>query len=63
MQWSSKGLLTERRKRERRLFFNGQWPGDLRVNIYPVNHETYHPVISKAERVDLLPDLKKVMHG
>lgn len=63
MQWSAKGLLTERRKRERRLFFNEQWPGDLRVNIYPVNHDNYHPVISKAERVDLIPDLKKVMHG
>lgn len=63
MQWHSKNLLTARRKRERRLFFDNQWPGDLRVNVYPVNHDTYRPIISKAEKVDLIPVLQKVMHG
>lgn len=63
MDWSMKGLLTERRKRERRLFFNGQWPGNMKTNIYPVNHETYHPIVGKAEKINLLPIIDKVLHG
>jgi hypothetical protein len=63
LQWGSKGLLTERRKSERRLFFNNQWPGSLKVNIYNVNHENYHPIINSPVQTDIIPALTKVMHG
>lgn len=61
LQWTSRGLLEARRKRERELFFNGIWPTDLRANVYPVGKPGYRPMISKAKRVDLLPDLQKIL--
>jgi GH24 family phage-related lysozyme (muramidase) len=61
LQWSSHGLLTQRRLREQRLFFKDNWPADIRCNVYPVNRSNYHPVTSKGVRTDLLPTLSKIV--
>lgn len=61
LQWTSRGLLEGRRKRERELFFNGKWPNDLRANVYPVNPETHRPIISKPTKMDLLDTLQKIL--
>lgn len=61
LQWTSRGLLEARRKRERELFFNGRWPIDLRANVYPVNPQTHRPIISKPTKMDLLDTLKKIL--
>lgn len=61
MQWSSHGLLTERRKREQGLFFDGRWPADLRVPVYGVRKPAYRP--SGAKAMDLLPMIEQVMGG
>lgn len=61
MQWSSKGMLTARRKREQALFFDGVWPKDLRCPIYPVAKPSYTPAFRRVVLVDLMPTLEKVM--
>lgn len=61
LQWTSRGLLEGRRKRERELFFNNKWPTDLRANLYPVNPQTHRPITSKPTKVDLLNTLEKIL--
>lgn len=58
MNWHSRGLLTRRRRVEQALFFDGRWPGDLRVPVYPVRKPSYRPDIRRAERIDLLEMLE-----
>ena len=59
MQWTSRGLLTARRKRERALFFHGQWPASMLCPVYDVRKPAYVP--GRAKAVDLLPIIKQVM--
>lgn len=54
------GKLTARRKREAALFFDGTWP-DKPPHVCPVSKPSYTPNWSKAQKVDLLPIIKKVM--
>lgn len=61
MEWSSHGLLTNRRKREQSLFFHGVWPANLSCSVYPVNPSNHHPLIYKGVKTDILPDLIKLM--
>ena len=49
------GDLTARRKREAALFFDGEWPVDLRVPVYPVNRATHRPILSQGRLVDMAP--------
>ncbi len=55
--YTNNGLLTARRKRESRLFFNNEWP-DLTCTEYPVSPTTHHPIFSKGKKVDILPILE-----
>lgn len=60
MQWSSKGLLTKRRKREQALFFDGIWPADFNmVPVFQVAKPSYNPV--RPHPVNLLPVIETVM--
>ena len=52
------GDLTERRKSEAALFFDGHWPGDLRCPVYPVRKPSYTPNFGKRELIDLVPTLE-----
>lgn len=61
MSWSSHGLLTARRQREQKLFFDGRWPTDLRVPVYGVRKPAYVP--HGAKSVDLLSAIQQVMGG
>lgn len=57
------GDLTERRKKEAALFFDGKWPDDLRANVYPVAKPTYSPAWGKVKRMDLTPYFEAAMKG
>ena len=63
LNWSSGGLLTARRKREQALFFDGIWPADMRVPVYPVRKPSYTPDFRHGERRDLMPVLQQMMGG
>lgn len=49
------GMLTPRREREAALFFDGEWPSDMRVPVFPVNRSTHHPITTQGRLVDMIP--------
>lgn len=49
------GPLGARREREAALFFDGAWPEDMRVPVYPVDRTTHRPIFSKGRMVDMMP--------
>lgn len=57
------GALAARRKREAALFFDGAWPADLRVPIYPVRKTSYMPDFQRGVRTDIIPALQQIMGG
>ncbi len=57
------GALAARRKREAALFFDGVWPADLRVPIYPVRKPGYTPNFAKGVRTDIMPALQQILGG
>lgn len=60
MQWTSKGLLEKRRRREQALFFDGVWPdGFEMVPVYQVAKPSYNPV--RPHSVNMLPIIEKVV--
>lgn len=54
------GLLTERRKREAALFFDGKWPS-LLVPVWGVAKPSYRP--RGTHKVDLIPMLQQILGG
>lgn len=58
MNWTRAGnnpdALRKRRTRERNLFFEGKWPVDSKVMVYPVRKPSYRPNFSKGKVVDVL---------
>lgn len=54
------GTLTERRKREAKLFFDGVWP-DLSVPIFPVRKPSYNPAWGQVKEVDLMPIVEAIL--
>lgn len=61
LQWTSGGLLTARRLRERELFFAGTWPDDMDCMVLPVKKPAYTPWWRKGVKMDLLPMIEQVM--
>ena len=57
------GDLTERRKKETALFFDGKWSQDGKATIWPVNKPSYHPDFRHPRRVDISADLAAAMGG
>lgn len=55
------GALTPRRKREAALFFDGRWPMDMRVPVYPVSKPSYAPAFAKGRRVDMLATIAEAL--
>lgn len=53
--------LTPRREREAALFFDGEWPADMRVPVYPVNRATHRPIFSQGRMVDMIPMFAEVL--
>jgi lysozyme len=51
------GVLTERRKAEGALFFDGKWSNDGTALIVPVAKPSYHPNFRAAKRVDITADM------
>lgn len=58
MNWSSHGQLTDRRARERDLFFDGVWPS-LLVPLWSVAKPSYRPVHPVA--TDVMSVLKSIL--
>lgn len=61
MAWSSHGVLTERRKREQALFFDGKWPSPMLCPVYPVRLPSHTPDFRHPHMTDLMPALTKEM--
>lgn len=55
------GTLTDRRKKEAALFFDGKWDGDGTAVVYPVSKPSYTPKWSGGKRIDVLTPLKGIM--
>ncbi|MDE1914753.1 MAG: hypothetical protein KGJ57_17360 [Sphingomonadales bacterium] len=61
LQWSSGGMLTDRRKRESALFFDGAWPSPMTTLVFEVQKPSYRT--GRAKRFDPLPTLQQIMGG
>jgi len=55
------GQLQERRNREAALFFDGQWPADLRCPVWKVSKPGYHPI--KPTDTDITPIVQSILGG
>lgn len=55
------GTLTDRRKKEAALFFDGKWNGDGKATVLAVNKPSYTPKWSSAIRVDVMEPLTGIM--
>lgn len=55
------GTLTDRRKAEAALFFDGVWQGDGTAQVIPVSKPSYQPSFSKAKRVDVRAAVNEAM--
>lgn len=55
--------LTERRKKERDLFFDGKWSADSKATIYPVKKPSYTPDFARGERVDISNAMRTALKG
>jgi len=53
--------LAARRKREAALFFDGVWPGDMKVTIWNVAKPSYQP--RGGRPVDIGPALQQILGG
>jgi GH24 family phage-related lysozyme (muramidase) len=61
MNWKSPPEIEERRKKERELFFKGQWSQDGKTLVYQVNKPSYSPKWSSAKRVDVTAEIKAAL--
>ncbi len=61
MDWNKPASIIERRQKECNLFFDGKWSGNGTTTILPVYKPSYNPNWSGAKKVNILPDLQKVM--
>lgn len=55
------GDLTERRKKEAALFFDGTWSGDGKTTVWPVKKPSYRPDWGNGKRIDILTPLKALL--
>lgn len=55
------GDLTERRKSEAALFFDGHWSSDGTTTVWPVKKPSYRPNWGKGERVDIRADVEAAL--
>lgn len=61
MSWGDHGLLTQRRRLERNLFFDGKWPSDMRAVEWSVRKPSYKT--GPGHDIDVLPLLQQIMGG
>ncbi len=61
MNWTKPPEITNRRKAERDLFFDGKWSSHGKATVYPVRKPSYSPDWGGAERVDIRADLKRAL--
>lgn len=57
------GMLTDRRKREAALFFDGAWPSPMLCPVYPIKLPSHTPDWRRGVPTDLLPALQQAMGG
>lgn len=55
------GDLTERRKKEAALFFDGKWSGDGKTTVWPVKKPSYRPDWGNGKRIDILTPLRELL--
>ncbi len=60
MAWDNPSSIVERRTREADLFFDNIWKSNPRVNLIPVNENSY-PIFSQGVPVDISDDLDAVL--
>lgn len=53
--------LTKRREAERDLLFAGEWHGNGFSTVYPVRKPSYTPDWGKARKVDVRPELERII--
>lgn len=53
MNWVTPPEITERRKKERDLFFDGKWSGDGKITEYKRLTSKHTPIWSSAARIDI----------
>jgi lysozyme len=61
MGWNHPLSITDRRKEECILFFDGIWSGDGKANLYPVLKPSYQPDFHHSTRVDVLTPLHQLL--
>jgi len=61
MSWRKPPEIIPRRKKERDLFFNGQWSNDGKITVYPVT-SSKHPDFRHGKRVDVKKDLEALLN-
>lgn len=57
MNWVTPKEITERRRKERDLFFDGKWTNDGYVTVFPVSKPSYRPNFKKGKSIDIREDL------
>ncbi len=60
-EWRKPREILPRRNRDAALFFDGEWPTDMRAPIWSVAKPSYRPV--KPRPLDILPMLEQIMGG
>jgi lysozyme len=61
MNWTKPASLTERRTKERDLFFDGKWTADGKATVYPVRKPSYSPDWRHPQRVDIRADVEALL--
>lgn len=61
MDWRKPAAVVPRRKRERDLFFDAAWPGDMKVTIWNVSKPSYAP--KGGRPIDIAPALQQILGG
>lgn len=61
MNWKKPPEIIERRKKERELFFKGEWSQDGKTNVYLVRKPSYAPNWGSIKRVDVTAEVRKAL--
>jgi len=61
MNWRKPPEIIERRTKEQRLFFHGEWAQDGMAPVIPVRKPSYKPDWGKMRQVDIREELKKAL--
>ena len=61
MNWTKPKELTERRKKEQSLFFDGVWSNDGLATVYEVAKPNYSPRWSSAKQVEIADTIDRLL--